>query len=307
MKVLVIGGTGHIGRFLTPLLVRSGHEVVVFTRGNTPQGQNEEWRSVKMVKACYTRDESKWKRTVTDLRPEVVIDILGADLGGLYRALPDNCRHLLCCGSVWMFGDPRIVPTPDETQEPCRFAGYARRYAEMQEVKKQAAADGMTFTAIMLPNICGPGKIPLETLGGRDIEVHRALSRGEEVILPEPGNNLVGPCDAEDIARAFTLALECPEQADGEIFNVGSAYALTAKRFVEVYGEIYGRKIPIRWVSWQEYVNRTSPDIGHYYHFMINMCPDISKLINKLGYQPAYTPEQTLYRAVDWMRQQKLL
>ena len=33
MKVLVIGGTGHVGNFLCPLLKERGHEVVIASRG----------------------------------------------------------------------------------------------------------------------------------------------------------------------------------------------------------------------------------------------------------------------------------
>jgi nucleoside-diphosphate-sugar epimerase len=32
------------------------------------------------------------------------------------------------------------------------------------------------------------------------------------------------------------------------------------------------------------------------------MLPDISKIRARLGYEPHYTPEQTLERAVDWMK-----
>jgi nucleoside-diphosphate-sugar epimerase len=33
MRIVVIGGTGHIGSFLVPRLVRAGHEVVNISRG----------------------------------------------------------------------------------------------------------------------------------------------------------------------------------------------------------------------------------------------------------------------------------
>ena len=302
MKVTLIGGTGHIGRFLTPMLLQAGHEVVVVTSGRTPVPTLPDWESAKLVKAVYGKGDDDWREIIAGIGSEVVIDIIGPDLSGLYEATREHCRHLIACGSVYMFGHPRIVPTPDETQTPCPFKGYDTRYATMQTVKQKAAADGVAFTAIMPPNICGPGKIPLEPMGGRDIEVHRALSRGEEMTLSLPGSNLIGPCDAEDIARAFALAVDNREAAKDEIFNVGSAYALTAEQFTEVYGQIYGKEIPVRWVDWQDYVANVSPGLGGYCHFEFNMCPDISKLRRKLGYEPQYTPEQTLARAVDWMR-----
>jgi nucleoside-diphosphate-sugar epimerase len=36
MRVLIIGGTRFIGVYLTQLLVKQGHEVVLFNRGNHP-------------------------------------------------------------------------------------------------------------------------------------------------------------------------------------------------------------------------------------------------------------------------------
>ena len=36
------------------------------------------------------------------------------------------------------------------------------------------------------------------------------------------------------------------------------------------------------------------------------MCPDIRPLQERLGYQPAYTPEQAMERAVRWMFDQRL-
>lgn len=237
----------------------------------------------------------------------MTIDILGADVPATYEAVRGVSRQLIACGSLWMFGEPRVVPTPEETQNPCEFEGYALRYEELLATRERASADGFPFTAIMPPNICGPGKIPLDGRGGRDIEVHRAHQRGEPVPLPEPGQTLIGPCDAWDIARAFYLAVQHREAAAGEIFNVGSAYALTARQFIETYGHIYGVEIPIEWVSWQEYAERILPDLGANYHFRAHMCPDLTKIGRKLGYVPRYTPEETMERAVDWMRREGML
>ncbi len=305
MRVCVIGGTGHVGSFLSPMLVECGHQVTVASSGRTPMPSDGPWQSIESVTVRY--GANGWLDVICGTKPDAVVDILQGDAPGLYAALKDTCGHFLFCGSLWMLGRPRVVPTPAVTQAPCLFDGYASRYAQMLEVKERAKADGMAFTAIMPPNICGPGKIPLEGHGGRDIEVHRAHRRGEPVLLPAPGNNLVGPCDAEDIARAFMLSLENPDGAADRIFNVGSAYALTAVQFVETYGAIYDSTIPIELVDWTRYETEISPEIGANWHFQAAMCPDISPLRERLGYQPAHTPEQTMERAVTWMFDQGLL
>ena len=97
------------------------------------------------------------------------------------------------------------------------------------------------------------------------------------------------------------------EQADGEIFNVGSAYALTAPELVGTFGDIYGTKIPIDWVSYEKYTTESVPEFGANFHFLQHMCPDITKLRTKLGYDPVQTPESTLERAVKWMFDEGLL
>ena len=307
MKVCVIGGSGHIGRNLVEMLAGDGCDVTIITRGRTPIPSGGAWDQVEAVECDYRRDDPKWRQCIGAIRAQVVIDIPGADVPGTYAAARETCEHFIACGSVWMFGEPRVVPTPEETQTECPFEGYALRYRELLETRERAAADGIAFTAIMPPNICGPGKIPLEARGGRSLEVHAAHRRGEPVPLPEPGQTLIGPCDAEDVAQGFFLAHQRREAAAGEIFNVGSRYALTALRFVETYGDIYGVNIPVEWRSWQDYGTHISPDPGANFHFKAHMCPDLAKIATRLGYAPRYTPEETLARAVDWMRQQGMI
>jgi len=72
-------------------------------------------------------------------------------------------------------------------------------------------------------------------------------------------------------------------------------------QFVETYAAIYGSRIPIEWVSWQRFETEVMPDVGAHWHFRANMCPDITTIRQRLGYEPAYTPEQSLERAVRWM------
>ncbi|MCX5641733.1 MAG: NAD(P)-dependent oxidoreductase [Candidatus Omnitrophica bacterium] len=307
MKIIVIGGTGHIGRFLIPQLIEDGHEVTTVTTGRTPIPEGTVWNRVKFRDASSLKNEKSWLDFVSTDKTGVLIDILGNNLPELYRATKSKISHIIACGSVWMLGTPTTVPVPEITQGPCQFEGYQKRYHEILAVKETARKDGVSFTAILPPNICGPGKIPLDCRGGRSIEVHQAHQRGEPVQLPEGCNNLVGPCDASDVAQGFWRAVRKPEAAADEIFNVGAAYALTTTRFVEAYGEIYGIKIPVEQVTLNEFKTKVLPDPGDNYHFLAHMCPDIHKIREKLDYAPEYTPEETMERAVAWMCDEKLL
>ncbi|MFA5863416.1 MAG: NAD(P)-dependent oxidoreductase [Phycisphaerae bacterium] len=306
MNICVIGGTGHIGTFLVPLLVQNGHQVTVLTSGRTPVPTGSEWQKVNVKQGRYSPDKT-WLDLVAGAGAEVLIDILGVDVPGVYGVVKKTCRHMIVCGSTWMWGSPRIVPTPPAVQGPCEFEGYARRIKEMLATKDAAKRDGIAFTGVMPPNICGPGKIPLDTAGGRDIKVHQAIKNGTPVVLPEGCNTLIGPCDASDIAAIFALAVEHRDAAADEIFNAGSDLALTASEFVETYAQIYKTKIPTPRVSWKRFLRETMPDPGANYHYREHMCPDISKTRIKLGYSPKFTPQATMERAVEWMYREKLL
>lgn len=305
MKILIIGGTGHIGGFLTDLLVEDGQQVVVMASGRTAPRKGIELVAIRYAEALK---DGSLRALLEQRKFDAVVDILQGDTRTVYSAcVESDVSHLIVCGSLWMFGRPKVVPTPERAQSKCPFEAYQKRFQEMQETFERAKSKPCAFSAIMPPNICGPGKIPLDGNGGRSIEVHRAHQRGEDVLLPFPGNNLVGPCDAKDVARGFFCAIKHREATAGEIFNVGSAYALTSEKFIQTYAEIYGTKIPIRLVSPEKYANEILTDVGANFHFMEPMCPDISKIASRVGYRPSYTPEQTMERAVRWMRDQKLL
>lgn len=304
MKVLVIGGTGHVGSFLVPMLLEQGHAVYVGTRGKRPPRTGAEFDGAQFI-TCDAGNEESLK-ALRNYKFDAVAEFPG-NAYAVWNALKDDIGHLVACGSLWMFGNPRVVPTPETYQNPCLFSGYDVRYAQMWEMIAQAGQCRTDFTAIMPPNICGPGKIPLDCKGGRSLELHKAHQRGETVILPDGPEALLGPCDAEDIAALFALAINNRKAAAGQIFNVGSADSVTVTEFVQLLGEIYGTTIPIERVSWEKYTTEINPDIGGWWHMYAHMLPDISKARNLLGYEPKYTVKETLRRAIDWMRSEGLI
>lgn len=298
MKILIIGGTGHVASFLVPYLQTAGHEVVIGNRsGNSP------YQSIGAVK-CNGGD-IKSLMPLKDKGFEVVVDFPGTALN-TFEVFKETASHIIACGSLWMYGFPGQVPTPETNQKKCIFPSYEKRYTEILEMINKSSEKKAAFTAIMPPNICGPGKIPIETMGGRSIEVHKKLKNGEKVYLPEGAEALIGPCDASDIAKLFQLAIENRGKSKGQIFNAGAKYSVTASEFVNIYSQIYKTNIPVEKVSWEEY-KKINPDISGRYHFYAHMLPDISKAQKLLNYNPKYSAEETLSRGVEWMFRQNLL
>jgi len=308
-SVLVTGGYGHIGTFLVPRLVRAGWQVTVLTRGRKKPPDSADWQDLphRHLNADYSElcKHDQWKDLLAELRPAAVIDTLARDAPAVVRACPASVEHVIVCGSVWMYGPPRQVPTPERTQGECPFEPYRQRYQQLLSLLSRT--DGPAITGIMPSNIAGPGKIPLEPYGSRSLEVHRQMSTGCQIALPADGQTLVGPTDAQDIAEVFALALEKPQQAAGRMFNAAAAYAITFNEMVATYSRIYSVEISVRHVTWQEFDNIVRPEPSQRYHHEAHMCADITAARAALGYEPAFTPEQALERAVEWMHSTGLL
>lgn len=308
-KALVIGGYGHIGGFLVPRLVETGWDIAILTRGRKASPRYDNWKNLPHghVEADYGAlcSEGTWKALLDEISPDVVIDILSANAPAVLDACPSSVRQFVITGSVWMYGPPRVVPTPEETQNEFPFGFYRKRYSDLLGLLGRKG--GPAVTAVMPSNIAGPGKIPLDPYGGRDIEVHHRMARGGEILLPARGETLVCPSDASDIAEVFVLALERPDKAAGRMFNAGAAHALTYNEMVAEYGGCYGVDIPVRHVSWEEFDGELGLEASARYHHEAHMCPDISAARNVLAFEPRYTPRQALQRAVEWMRAEGLL
>src|SRR5689334_9989147 len=79
MKIVVIGGSGHIGTFLVPRLVRAGHEVINISRGRgRTYAEAPEWQHVTQVVADRQQEdrEGTFGDRVVGLGPDVVVDLV---------------------------------------------------------------------------------------------------------------------------------------------------------------------------------------------------------------------------------------
>ena len=59
MRVAIIGGTGHIGSYLTPRLFDAGHTVICVSRGlKTPYREHAAWRVIERVEMDRAAEEA---------------------------------------------------------------------------------------------------------------------------------------------------------------------------------------------------------------------------------------------------------
>ena len=59
MRVAIIGGTGHIGSYLTPRLFDAGHTVICVSRGlKTPYREHAAWRAIERLELDRAAEEA---------------------------------------------------------------------------------------------------------------------------------------------------------------------------------------------------------------------------------------------------------
>src|SRR5438045_711885 len=120
MRVVIIGGSGHVGTYLVPHLVELGHEVVNVSRGQRKAYQpHEAWDSVQHVTVDRTAEATAgtFGKRIRDLHPDVVIDMISFTLDStrhLVDALRGQVQHFLHCGTIWVYGPSVQVPSTEE-------------------------------------------------------------------------------------------------------------------------------------------------------------------------------------------------
>jgi nucleoside-diphosphate-sugar epimerase len=309
LRIAIIGGTGHVGTYLVPRLVRGGYEVISISRGQRrPYREDPAWGSVRHVRLDRAAEEAAgdFAERVRSLRPDVVIDMICFEPESarqLVEALRGRVQHLLHCGTIWVHGHSTRVPTTEE-QLRYPFGEYGTRKAKIEDyLLDESRRHGFPATVLHPGHIVGPGWVPVNPAGNFDPDVFGRLARGEELALPNLGMETVHHVHADDVAQAFERALSNWNAAVGESFHVVSPVALTLRGYAEAVAGKFGRAASLRFVPWEEWRKGVSeqdaaPTWDHIAH---SPNCSIDKASRLLGYRPRYGSLQAVWEALDWL------
>ena len=309
MRIVVIGGSGHIGTFLVPRLVRAGHQVVSISRGQSDRYVDDPaWQDVRQVaadRAAEDRDGS-FPGRVVDLEPDAVVDLICFTLDSataLVEGLRGRTGHLLHCGSIWRHGPSTRLPVTEANGAPPVGEYGVAKAAIADLLRAETASGGLVTTSLHPGHIVGPGWHPVGPLGNFDPSVWRRLSAGEPLDVPGIGTELMHHVHADDVAHAFQAALEHRETAAGEDVNVVAPTALTVRGYAEVAASWFGRTADLHPVSWPEFRAGTTEEHhgASWEHLSRSHCCSIDKARNLIGYQPRYEPDAAVLESVRWL------
>ena len=206
MRILVIGGTRFIGVYLTELLMKAGHEVVLFNRGNhaAPAGVGQ-----------IIGDRTNSTQLQEKLAPEsfdVVFDNNGRELTDtqpLAEIFQGRVKHFVYMSSagVYLKSDQMPHLEGDAIDPKSRHKGKHETEAYLKQL-------GIPFTSIRPTYIYGPQNYnPLESW------FFDRVVRDRPICIPGNGMHLTQLGHVWDLSQAMTQIIG-NDQAIGQIYNI---------------------------------------------------------------------------------------
>ncbi|KAB0678031.1 NAD-dependent epimerase/dehydratase family protein [Aureimonas leprariae] len=305
-RIIVIGGSGHVGTYLVPMLAERGHEVVNVSRGAAkPYRPHFAWEQVENRTLDRVAEEKagRFGARIAEFRPDVVVDMISFDLPStrhLAEALRGRIEHYLFCSSIWVYGSFVAVPST-ETEPPNPIDDYGRGKAESEAwLMREARVAGFPATSFRPGHIVGEGWNPINPLGNVNPDVFSRIARGEELVLPNLGLETVHHVHAEDVAQWIVCAIENRAASIGEVFNTVSEQAVTLRGYAETVYRWFGREPRLAFKPFEEWLEGlTETDAAASRgHVVRSSSHSIEKSRSRLGYRPRYSSLAAVHEAV---------
>jgi nucleoside-diphosphate-sugar epimerase len=306
VRVVIIGGSGHVGTYLVPLLVARGYEVINVSRGTAkPYRPDNAWKLVRQITIDRKADEAenKFGQRIADLEPDIVVDMITFEPSSarqLVEAIKGKVEHYLFCSTIWVYGHLTTVPaTEAEPTNP--IDDYGRKKAEIEAyLMRLARMEGFPATSFRPGHIVGEGWVPVNPQGNLNTAVYSTIAAGEELQLPNLGLEMLHHVHADDVARWVLCAIDNRAASIGECFNNVSSQALTMRGYAEAMYRYFGWEPRLTYAPldlWQQGLDeqdaRTTTS-----HVTHSPCSSIEKSRQRLGYNPRYTSLEAVHESV---------
>ena len=308
-RVVLIGGSGHIGTYLVPRLVEAGHEVVNVTRGQrAPYLPHAAWKQVETVTADREAEDrdGRFASRIAGLKPDVVIDLVCFTLASaqaLVDVLEGHVGQLIHIGTIWVHGPSSVVPIrEDAPRHP--FGTYGTQKAAIESfLLERAHRSGFPVTVLHPGHIVGRGWAPLNPAGHFNPEVFAAIARGETLTLPNFGLETVHHVHADDVVQLAMRSLAHWRASTGEAFHAVSSGALTLRGYAEAMFRHFGHEPRLAFLPWEAWAATQDAEEAKttYEHIARSPSCTIAKAERLLGYAPRFTSLEAIADALAVM------
>lgn len=300
-NILITGGTGQIGSFLSESLVDNGANVTVLGRkiSNLKEIKSlVESKKIKFVEYDLI-NEKNLELVRTKLENIDYLLHFSSEMAELFSSLLKNAMHsvnlnlkgiiqllkflphldgILYASSIGVYGIPKYLPIDEECPtNPVTFYGCGKLGAE-KYLKLFSNTHSVPLTIMRYSSVYGPRN---RTKRALPTFINLALE-DKPIILHGNGdtfNDFIYISDVIDATKSGIL------RNQSEIYNVGSGIKCTVLQLAQKIIEITNSKSQIK------YSNKSSD-----YDYVF----DISKAKNNLGFSPKVSIEEGLMKEIAW-------
>ncbi|MGA9718441.1 MAG: NAD-dependent epimerase/dehydratase family protein [Acidobacteriaceae bacterium] len=305
-RIVVVGGSGHVGTYLLPALVERGHNVVNVSRGTaSPYREHAAWKAIEQVSLDRKAEEAEGRfgARIAELNADIVVDMLSFHLEGaqqLVEALRNKIEHYLFCSSIWVYGHATTVPAV-ETDPTNAIDAYGVNKAKIEQwLLRQARRHGFPATSFRPGHIVGEGWVPINPQANTNPDIFSRIARGEELALPNLGLEMLHHVHADDVAQWIICAIEHRAASIGEVFNTVSAHALTLRGYAEQMYRWFEHEPRLSFAPFDQWKLGLTEKDAHvsWGHVMRSSCVSIEKSRQRLGYQPRFSSLESIQQSV---------
>ena len=190
-------------------------------------------------------------------------------------------------------GELDLMPTDENSKiHPSSIYGITKQHQE-QMILLMGKSLGIPAVALRYQNVYGPGQSLSNPYTGILSIFSTRMLNGNDIDIYEDGEESRDFVFIDDVVEATILALE-KEEANHQIFNVGSGVATTVSQVANSLKEFYNSNVNIT-ISGKFRLG----DIRHNY-------ADLSKIKESLGFSPQFDFASGISEFVKWVKTQEI-
>lgn len=303
MRALVLGGSRFVGAWLVRELVRQGHEVTVFNRGQTPAEFPPE------VRRLYgdRRDHAQVRQVLGGRDYDVVYDTSGytpEDTAIMVELFTGRVGHYVYTSTAAVYERRWYAPvTEDFPYNEVEGGTYGRDKAATERLLLQAHRERGFPASIVRPwMVFGPGNPSV----AREQLFFLRVERGRPVLLPYNGYIHIQYGHVGDLARAF-VQMAGNRRCFGEAYNITGPDAITMNGYLQIIAKLVGRPVETVYLEWTEAQEAVAArrDLLPF-PWQYSRIASIAKAREHFGFSPQYTAEQCTADSYRWYKAQRL-
>lgn len=257
-RILIVGGSGFMGRPVARALRAAGHHVTVMSRGERPVSEADE------TLTADRRDPGSIGAALEHRHFDLTVDFLAYDAEDVEQLLTIPYASLgryvlISTGQVYMVTEGPAMPFREEARDaplgtmppadspdrPGWDYGVGKRRAE-QSLRTLGATHGVRSTSLRLPIVQGDGDSSFRLWAW----LERMLDGGP-LLLPEGGSRPVRFVWSGDVARAVVRLVEGPPPAS-PAYNLCQPDVLPLRGFLERCAHAAGLAPRFVDATWEE-------------------------------------------------------